>query len=759
MQRVTAGLTGDNETSDDWKSPVLGGMVSGALKSGAGLLGNVLDMVSKPKMPPWFEAQYRQQNPNATPQEAEQAYEANYKQTMGGRNAGHIQDAADWLRSGGQAEGFWQNVGAIGEQALEYIGTDGLLKLVGPAAGAVDATEHLKQAQQTAQVLKNNPKLAGLVATGLKASKDALMMGAQTYGHTEDPTQAAAAAATGGVVRGAAEGLGAAGRYLQKISPKTVNIAGHDVTALASQVNPRGFIQEGGAEAAPAIAEGQQQVAPKVIQTTAQGAAQKVLDHINSTRPFFASTGEASRLLPAPEGATPFTFTLEGPGAGEEQAGQIAHDAAKFDPTGARVPAGATPGAKNVQELGSTASTVPARMQSRTQAYTKEIASVGPGPAPGAEGPVNIGPTQTQPKGRIVGGGIIQSTDPAEAQQWLRQIEDIQSSPLHDSMSDAQQAQLEKQRQALSEQLGIYHSSPYAQRFEAVDPQAATAQVRNFGDAADAIQTTAKPVYATLDEASGGDFNKQNNAAKQALKIMRSATSVDAFEAAQSRYEDATKAIDDLITRHSDKISRADYTAAKTAWRASSRLDELHTLMQRMGNGITADETEAGLQAAIRKPNVQSIQNYLEKGTNQAQVEELIGKEGIRNLKQVVSLFTTVKGSRAGSEVSKNVAAELMRQMGGGAGIGGFIGGMSAKERGKSWYAGMGEGMAYGALAGAGMRTVIYDAMMNPRIGNAISYAARNGLSPQHYAPLIARMLAVPMQEQQPEEQPPAEDH
>jgi hypothetical protein len=46
------------------------------------------------------------------------------------------------------------------------------------------------------------------------------------------------------------------------------------------------------------------------------------------------------------------------------------------------------------------------------------------------------------------------------------------------------------------------------------------------------------------------------------------------------------------------------------------------------------------------------------------------------------------------------------------------------------------------------MRWVLRSAATDPKIGEWITYAARHGVSPQVYAPLIARAIATPMQEQ-----------
>lgn len=717
-----------------------GSALAGFVKSAGQLAGGVLDMVTRPKAPAGYGVGMQVNGRPATDEEIQQSYRQEYAQTPGGKINQHLQDAAKWLRSGSEPEGFWEHVGAIGEQVLEYIGTDGLLKIAGGAVAArtaaagtkgVEAAEELKNAQQVATALKSNPKLAGLVAIGLKASKDATLMAGQTYLHTEDPQQAAIAGVFGAGTSAAAGGLQA---LLEKIAPRTLTIAGEQTPALASQVNEAGEPIETGARGAPAIATAQQAAAKNVLRNTAAQATAAALGKINQSRPVFEATQDASRMLGAGEGAEPFRFTLEGTGTGETPTGEIAHPAAK-------------------------APSLPGR-----QVYTSESApAVAEGTAPRNQGTMGadlttepVRPTsQRQPAGETVQGGAnLQTTDPMEAESWLRQLEDLQGTPEYARMPATQQAAVEAQRKALQEQLGIYHASPYSQRFAPVDVATATAGVRTFGDAAAQIEAAAKPVYATLDRASGGEFNKWKEAAKQAQKVMRSATSVESYDSAAARLKEAQGEISDLIDRHRGQVSFGDYMTAKNAWRDASRLDELHTNFERMMNGVTMEESDQGL-TRVMTGRAKQLERYLSQGTNREQIEALIGKEGVTNLKRITVLLAGANTARTTHQVAGNVALELGRHIEGGgwsAMAGAVGGGAIAHAMGVSPY--------WGALGGAiGTRYVLRMAATSPRVGNMVEYAVRNGLSAQHYAPLIARALAEPLEhpetdtEDQPQQQ------
>jgi hypothetical protein len=704
-------------------------------------VGGLLDMISQ--SPDEWKAGYKQRNPQATDAQAE----TDYQNSLSYHIDRHVKDAANWLRSGTEPQGFWEHVGAIGEQIGEFMGGEGLLKMVGTGAKvvegarALETAENLKNAQQVAQTLTKNPKVAGLVAIGLKASKDAVGMAAQTYAHTEDPTQAGVAGAFGGVLSGAA---GLAMNALARIVPRNIAIAGETMPALASQVGEHGQILDTGAEGAPAVARAQQAGAQNVIRNTAAQAAAGVLDRINQTNPIFNAIQEAGRMLPAPEGTAPFTFTLEGPGTTTTTEGEMAQSAAKV------------PGRAAFKEPQYTTASAPTRevIPGRAPDWA------GTGTATEGQMGADIRSAGTPEPATDVarGGGTLQTTNPAEAESWLRQIEDLQSRPEYDHLPDAQQSAIEAQRKALREQLGIYHASPYAQRWAPIDIWDASSRVRTFGDAATQIQNAAQPVYGRLDNLSNGGFNTLREVAERSLKTMRNPASEEAYQTAAAKYDDAVSGINDLIDRNRGQVSEQDYFTAKNAWRASSRLDELHTVVEGMMNGVTTEQGDSGLPR-VMTGSAKRLNNYLEKGTNREQIQQMIGKDGVDNLTKLSLLMSNAGTARAYQTAAGRVADALAqsnirtRGLFGSAGAG--LGGAVAQALGIHW----GVGAAGGGAAAEGIRMVLKYAATNPRIGNMLEYAVRNGLSPQHFAPLIARAIAEPFQTQeQPEQAEPVQN-
>jgi hypothetical protein len=222
MQQLTSGLESAPDATKsqgldyfaNQSNSIVGNAVSGAVKSAAGAAGNILNYLSEPSDSDRqnFKMQYQVTHPQATDDEQEQAWQEQAKAMKQSSGYQIVHDASQWLKSSGDAKGFWQNVGAIGEQALEWIGTDGFLKMATAPMKAgetvADVAGHANQVSQIAKTVGSNPKLAGLLTLGLKAAKDAMMGGGQTLVHTGNPGEAGVAAATGGVLGAAGEGIG-----------------------------------------------------------------------------------------------------------------------------------------------------------------------------------------------------------------------------------------------------------------------------------------------------------------------------------------------------------------------------------------------------------------------------------------------------------------------------------------------------------------------------------------------------------------------
>jgi hypothetical protein len=255
LNKFVSGLEADKDPTNPADDPDayergINRMAAGGIKEAANGVGNILDMLTNhgqggpgPVSTKAAVALYKEIHKDATPQQISDFANKQIRAPQAFQKP--IQEAISWLHSGGQPDGFWETVGSLGEQAAEWLGGEEALKLasapikiVEGAPEAIDTAKHIASAKNVMTVLKLNPKLAGIVAIGLKASQTALGSAAQNYVHTEDPNSALRAGEIG-------EGLGALGGAIAKpiesisdqlgnVGPKVAQIAGEDVPVAAT---------------------------------------------------------------------------------------------------------------------------------------------------------------------------------------------------------------------------------------------------------------------------------------------------------------------------------------------------------------------------------------------------------------------------------------------------------------------------------------------------------------------------------------------
>lgn len=335
------------------------------------------------------------------------------------------------------------------------------------------------------------------------------------------------------------------------------------------------------------------------------------------------------------------------------------------------------------------------------------------------------------------GGGVVQTENAQQAQAHLSRLEDMEDSGHFDKLPEDERNRIQAGMKQLREQLGIYYSSPYrASSFAPIDIESALLRTHDFGQAGFESQYAAQPVYNKLDELSEGDFSNFRKQARSANKILRNPEStIEQQEAAQNRLDEANRSIDQLIDRHRGDISDVDYMTAKNAYREGATYNGLHNTLERMANGITLEESQTGLPRVVTG-SAKTLESWLAKGNNRANVEQLIGPEGITNLKKMSLLLSKANTARLTGSVFKNVAHELHRASTSGILLGGGIG---------EW---MGLGFGKGAAIGAGIGTTLYTARKvmqlaasSPRLGSMVNYAVTHNISAAQYAPLIARTI------------------
>ena len=770
----------------------------GAWETARGLLGSaaqpiatLLDLAGRRRVDPATAAAYKQSHPEASDQEIEQEIRKQDAQTTAGKWGQHLQDAAKWLRTDIDPSTPWEKVGAIGEQLLEFVGPNELFKLEKAGEGlragteaaelgdkATRAVNTLKNTQSTIATLKNNKIIAGLVGIGLKGVQDAATMGAQSYAHTGDPEEAGKAALLGGGLGAAAGTMSAGGRYLMDRAPVNITRLGETFPVMRQQLNQAGRIEQGNVtNIAPALAEKQQAALPGMMRNAARRATARALEIVNDGRmPVGGPVDDASRLLPAPEGAQDFTFSLETPGPEERPGTWFGEGATKQTGTlisrAEPIPGSARPAPATYGQW------APAEPHGPYVSTSPEPATNPPSFGPFPRGPGYMHPaepasaidTRTDmeklegapaPKAAVEGradvtrAGAVQTKDPHEAVRWMRDLDEQMESPEWNQRSEAERNQIQARRDALSEQLKMYYASPYTRRFGTENIPNILQNVHDFADAKAQLEHVAEPVYQRMDAASNGEFSKYRDQIKQAQNVIsngaRNGASIETIDNAIKREAEGNAKILDLIDRHRDQVGLDDYLAAKNTWRQASRLGELHARIESMMNGVTGEETESGMTRHMDRGSTRRLEEYLAKDTNRAQIEELIGKDGIVNLKEITNMFASAPNNRAMQDVGKNVVSYmkdrgLLTKLGGGlagAALGALFGGPAA----------VGAGGA--ALLGVeGTRYFLRYAATNPAVGNMLKMAVDKGISPKVYAPLIARVIAQQngMMEPQPQQ-------
>jgi hypothetical protein len=274
--------------------------------------------------------------------------------------------------------------------------------------------------------------------------------------------------------------------------------------------------------------------------------------------------------------------------------------------------------------------------------------------------------------------------------------------------------------------------------FEPADEHAAAAATNSFGDAADQIRSAAKPVYEKIDEATGGKFAQLQADRAKAFKANDGAG-----------IDKADDAIDGLLTK-TEGVAPQDLAAAKSAWKDSKILDKLHSATEGAFNGITEEmAAQPGTSARLLKSGNSNggtlqarIGNMLRKPGAQAQVESVIGKEGVKNLYTASHLVSTPElraaTQKLAEEVAKNLPA-LPKAAGSG-----LVGKMAGAGVGASAATMLGHPMwaPVAAAAGAGAETmtraVLNKMVTSPRIGELMDFAVRNNIAPRTAGALIA---------------------
>lgn len=587
------------------------------------------------------------------------------------------QVVSDWLKRNTQREGFLQKSGAFGEVLAELAaGND--------ATRAATLPESLIEMGRTLKAIETTPMLQRIVAKAFPSiARSSTELGAQTYARTGgDPEATAASAATGGVLGGLGELVS---KGVDVLKPTTETLEGVETPVLANQRTNAPIITKliRRASDIPAVDTAQQAVPDQVINNGAQRALKNVLDQVNETRQI-QGPAEASGTEPGT-----FKFTV--------------------DPVDPRLEAEPLTGAnvqQNTRQLGSTAATIPQRLQdaapiSDSQARLQDVGSIG-STIPQR---VMTGTTAAEP---------FETTDPNVVQKLLTEAQRVAANP---DIGPRLANRVGQRIASLSDQLEQYHAAQEAlPNFSPIDVPAAMENVHDYGTAGDILQNSVRGVYQRMNAATDGEMST----------LLR-----------QPRWKSADR-MAELFDQHSGQFTPQEWRAASDTYRKGFVLQDLHNAIQKAFTTTADTARDAGdLGATRRFVGSEKIGRELDSviADNGDDIREMIGDEGIRSLRR---MNTLLKGPETGGPLVKlvNNIAAVMRRHGGP--VAGVVGHTIAPFLGISGHAGALSGVA----AGEAISQVVNRIASNPAIADRVAYAVQNGVSPRLAAPLIASMFS-----------------
>lgn len=707
----------------------------GFVKSAAAGVGGLMHLVNQyvgNGASPSDVLEYKQANPQASDADALQAVEKGFRgPTTQGAKA-HMTEAADWLTKHGHENGVWQNLGGVGELAGELLSPLGIEDAPVEGGRVLSSAEKMAQQVRTAKFLEGNPKIAKLAAIGARtlygAAKAGAETGAQTYVHTGGDTDAATkaaemGAATGGVLEG---GLGALKEGVAKTAPAVENIAGEDVQTLSSQrpgTGPRGSVKP---NEVPAVKEAQQAAAPRVFRNVARNATQDALTEANQGREVGRITNPA-RLLPAPEDARPYPFTIEGTGTNEESV------AGGNEPRKKQIGTEFVPGKGSATAAKSEPYAGEGAFKYGDEEPLPPVNDQEPFTGPTHKEPVfqyltSLKPGEAAGSTSVTGAGDLVAADPETAQAHLSRLNDILDNP-DPSMTPQRISAVTEARDSLSQQMDMYHAYQRTlPNFTPLNPLVGAQSVQTFGDAADQLQNAARPIYQKLDEISDGEFGRINRE--------RAAAGKRGDYTKQYELEGQIKAMID----GSPNITHAERAQATQLWSKSMVLDGLHDAVEHAANVNEKYASQVAGGRVLSGVRLQNGLNRLIKQYGQDRIEGVIGKDGMENMTRMADLLNTPKGASGFKGMSMSVMHNLMHGKVGGA-AGAFLG----------HHLGGWEGAVAGSYAGAqAERWLLQQAATNPHIGQLVDYAVRNNVTPKVAAGLISSAI---IQDNQPPQQ------
>ena len=263
----------------------------------------------------------------------------------------------------------------------------------------------------------------------------------------------------------------------------------------------------------------------------------------------------------------------------------------------------------------------------------------------------------------------------------------------------------------------VAHDSaePIVQKFSQKAPETIT----SFRDAAQAVESAAKPVFQKLDEISNGGFQTASNELKSANQIARRATSVADLQAAEKSAADAQSKIDKIFADSEGKIAPEDLQNARSAWRSKRVLEQLHSKIDQAFDSPQAASDISGATRTLDLSKLQGRLNAAFQKIPQQDLQTVLGKEGTKSLFELAKLGADPARAKTLGEIAQNIGQHLST---GGAGV----------------LAGAALGHA---IPGGSIALGLHFLYSHPEAGALVAKGVSKGLNPKLVVPSVIRII------------------
>jgi hypothetical protein len=190
--------------------------------------------------------------------------------------------------------------------------------------------------------------------------------------------------------------------------------------------------------------------------------------------------------------------------------------------------------------------------------------------------------------------------------------------------------------------------------------------IKSFRDAAQAVESSAKPIFQKLDEISNGGFQTAKNELDAANKISSRATSMKDLQDAEKAATTAQAKIDQIFTDSAGKVAPEDLQNARSAWRSKKVLEQLHTSIDK---AYLVPQSAAEISGANRTLDLSKLQGRLNAAFGkipQQDLQNVLGKEGTKNLFDLAQLGADPARAKTLGEIAAQIGQHLSA---GGAGV------------------------------------------------------------------------------------------